>query len=230
MRFLAFLLAAGVAFAAPKAETQAQGSARKLCQSHTKNPLQGCPKGTILVSANNTKADFTTIQAAVNSLPHDDSAHTILILAGNYTEQLNITRPGPLTLLGETAHYKDATKNLVNVQQNLANGIVKYGDNVYASVLIVAPTLNASFTGAGPQGWPIPEGTPFGCKDFRAYNIDFRNSIDWEASNGPSHAISFSYANGGFYYSGFYSYQDTVRLPKALRAATLVLTTCGRST
>lgn len=212
MRLLSLLLTAGFASAAPAAESQAQGEARKLCQSHTKNPLQGCPKGTILVSAANSKADFTTIQGAIDSLPHDNSSHTILILAGNYTEQLNVTRPGPLTLLGETAHYIDATKNLVSVQQNTANGNSRYPDNVYASVLIVAPTLNASFTGAGPTGWPIPEGTPFGCKDFRAYNIDFRNGVNMDASGGPSHAISFSYANGGFYYSGFYSYQDTVRL------------------
>ncbi len=31
-----------------------------------------------------------------------------------------------------------------------------------------------------------------------------------EAAN-PSLALSISFANGGFYYTGFYSYQDTVR-------------------
>jgi len=29
----------------------------------------------------------------------------------------------------------------------------------------------------------------------------------------PSLALSISYANGGFYYTGFYSYQDTVLCP-----------------
>lgn len=160
-------------------------------------------------------ANFTTIQGAIDSLPNDDSSQVILILAGNYTEQLNVTRPGPLYLLGETSSYMNASKNEVTVLQALANANSQYIDNVYASVLIVAPTLNASFIGAGPTGWPIPADTPFGCQDFRTYNIDFRNVYS-DASAGPSAALAFSYANGGFYFSGFYSYQDTVRSPSKL--------------
>jgi pectinesterase len=183
------------------------------CQASTRNPLQGCPKNTILVSAIHKKASFRSIQSAINSLPHDDSAHTILILSGNYTEQLNITRPGPITLLGETNHPHDANKNTVNILWAAASSQGIYTDNVYTSVLIVAPTLNASLTGYGPSGLPVPEGTPFGCRDFRTYNLDFRN-VYAEQSAGPAHALSFSRANGGFYYSGFYSFQDTVYVGK----------------
>ena len=83
-------------------------------------------------------------------------------------------------------------------------------DNVFSSVLTVAPTLESSYTGSGTTGYPVPEDTPFGNIDFRAYNIDFTNT--WrDYSDGPAHAISFSRANGGFYHCGFYSYQDTVR-------------------
>lgn len=208
LRFLSFLLTSSFALAAPVNPSCLQDS-RQLCQTPTPNPLEGCPEGTILVSATNPAANFTTIQGAISSLPHDNSSAVILILAGNYTEQLNVTRPGPVYLLGETSSYQDATKNEVTVLQALANANSTYIDNVFASVLIVAPTLNASFIGAGPTGWPIPEGTPFGCKDFRTYNIDFRNVYS-DATAGPSAAIAFSYANGGFYFSGFYSYQDTV--------------------
>src|ERR1700737_3352758 len=80
-----------------------KGYTRRLCQAKTyPSPLQGCPPGTIFVSNSNSFSRFKTIQSAIDSLPHDHSAQTILILAGNYTEQVNVTRPGPLTLLGET--------------------------------------------------------------------------------------------------------------------------------
>ncbi|KAJ5469613.1 hypothetical protein N7539_009231 [Penicillium diatomitis] len=187
---------------------------REQCQVSGKH----CPKGTIVVSATEKHADFTTVQAAIESLPQDDSAHTILILAGTYKEQVNITRAGPVTLLGQTSCPEDATKNKVTLTWAAANhdNTGKSVDNVFSSVLVVAPTLDSSLTGAGPSGFPVPEDTPFGNKDFRAYNIDFTNN--WaEYSDGPAHALSFSRANGGFYYCGFYSYQDTVRPPNAER-------------
>jgi hypothetical protein len=55
----------------------------------------------------------------------------------------------------------------------------------------------------------VPAGTPFGNVDFRAYNIDFINDFKNYAT-GPALAVSVSYANSGFYFCGFYSYQDTV--------------------
>ncbi|KAM0414587.1 hypothetical protein ACHAPT_013569 [Fusarium lateritium] len=84
-----------------------------------------------------------------------------------------------------------------------------YPDNVHTSVLVVGPTYEATLTGSGPTGYPVPADTPFGCTDFRAYNIDFRNEYA-PRSSGPSHALAIAYANAGFYSCGFYSYQDTV--------------------
>lgn len=179
--------------------------------------LSACPHKTIIVSKDNSSysskhaskhAHFTSIQSAILSLPHDNSSATILIRAGSYTEQLNITRPGPVTLLGETSHATNASENQVTVYWSAANNAT-YLDNAFTSVLTVAPTQNASLTGAGPTGWPVPVDTPYGSTDFRVYNIDFRNVFS-EYSAGPSLAVSVSYANAGFYYSGFYSYQDTV--------------------
>lgn len=175
--------------------------------------FSACPDHTIVVSKDNSSssskhAHFTSIQSAILSLPHDNSSATILIRAGSYTEQLNITRPGPVTLLGETNHPLNASENQVTVYWSAANSAT-YLDNAFTSVLTVAPTQNASLTGAGPTGWPVPVDTPYGSTDFRVYNIDFRNVFS-EYSAGPSLAVSVSYANAGFYYSGFYSYQDTV--------------------
>ena len=182
---------------------------RKACQKPTKNPLEGCPAGTILVGP---AQDFTTIQSAVLSLPNNTDAYTILVLAGNYTEQVNVTRPGPLTLLGQTSNPNDNTKNVVNVIWHNATGTATTGtyDNLYTSTLTIAPTLNSSATGSGPSGNPVPAGSPFGNTNFRAYNLNFINAY-LPYSAGPSLALSMSYANAGFYYCGFYSYQDTVR-------------------
>ncbi|KAJ3547953.1 hypothetical protein NM208_g1242 [Fusarium decemcellulare] len=190
------------------------------CQNvNAKQPLQGCPRGTLYVSAANKKAHFTSIQDAIDSLPSDDSPGIILVGAGGYTEQLNVTRPGPLTLLGETdssarggyanIEQDGPSTNKVNVLWRAANSNSSYADNVHTSVLVVGPTYEATLTGSGPTGYPVPPDTPFGCSDFRAYNIDFRNEYALQSS-GPSHALAVAYANAGFYSCGFYSYQDTV--------------------
>ncbi|KAL2866990.1 putative pectin methylesterase [Aspergillus lucknowensis] len=186
-------------------------SARRNCQRSWKE----CPENTVIVSGSNPEAHFSTVQAAIESLPHDNSSRTILVLAGEYTEQLNVTRPGPVTLLGQTNDLTDASKNQVTITWAEANhdNTGQNVDNVFSSVLVVAPTLDASYTGSGPTGYPVPEDTPFGSINFRVYNIDFRNTWS-EYSDGPAHALSLSRANGGFYYCGFYSYQDTVYVGK----------------
>ncbi|KAE8415520.1 pectin lyase fold/virulence factor [Aspergillus pseudocaelatus] len=209
--FCIWICASSLAWGYP---TEGDYSFPEACQASTpSDPLDGCPESTLLVSATHEQAHFSTIQGAIDSLPHDDTSQTILILSGTYTEQLNITRPGPLILLGESNSPHNASMNSVHVQWAAATEQGIYTDNVYTSVLIVAPTLNASLTGSGPEGLPVPDGTPFGCSDFRTYNIDFSN-VYAERSAGPAHALSFSRANGGFYYSGFYSYQDTVFVGK----------------
>lgn len=176
---------------------------RAACQYPSQNPLEGCPPNTLLVGPT---GNHTTIQSAISALPDDTTHQTILILPGNYTEQLNVTRAGPLTMLGQTANPKNQSQNTVGVYWAAVAGT---GDNAYTSVLTVAPNLNASLTGSGPTGFPVPAGTPFGNTDFRVYNVDFTNDYVPYA-DGPSLALSMGYANAGFYYCGFYSYQDTV--------------------
>ncbi|CCF36402.1 pectinesterase [Colletotrichum higginsianum] len=197
------------------------------CQKKTcNNPFDGCPPNTLFVSKSSRHANFTTIQAAIASLPNNTTPYFILIAPGNYTEQLNVTRSGPLTLLGMTDDpasgllYSDvnpdttaSNANEVQVWWNAANHNVAFPDNAYTSVLTVGPNLNATLTGSGPTGFPVPEDTPFGCTDFRAYNIDFRND-EYPFSNGPAHAVGVSRANAGFYSCGLYSYQDTLYVGK----------------
>ncbi|RYO89701.1 hypothetical protein DL764_008543 [Monosporascus ibericus] len=194
------------------------------CQRNTDNPLEGCPPRTLYVSQSDERAQFHTIQSAIASIPNNTVPYTILVAPGTYTEQLNVTRQGPLTLLGMTdrpwgaGRYSDigensARENAVQVYWNSANHDAIFPDNVYTGVLTIGPNLNATLTGSGPTGFPVPEDTPFGCTDFRAYNIDFRNEYTPYA-NGPAHALGVSRANAGFYSCGFYSYQDTIYVGK----------------
>ncbi|KAI1436417.1 carbohydrate esterase family 8 protein [Xylaria sp. CBS 124048] len=194
------------------------------CQKKTLDPLDGCPSGTIYVSQTDENVKYRTIQGAISSLPNDTTPYVILIAPGVYTEQLNVTRPGPLTLLGVSdlpsrgESYSNITHdslpaNDVQIYWNSANHDAIFTDNVYTGVLTVGPNLNATLTGAGPTGFPVPDNTPFGCTDFRAYNIDFRNEYV-PYSDGPAHAVGVSRANAGFYSCGFYSWQDTVYIGK----------------
>ncbi|KAK3695476.1 carbohydrate esterase family 8 protein, partial [Podospora appendiculata] len=196
------------------------------CQQNTVPPTDGCPQGTIYVSPHDAHADFQSVQAAINSLATcNTSAGYILIAPGNYTEQLNVTQSAPLTLLGMSSRpwtgqaYANFTAltpaNEVQIWWSAANHDAVFADNVFTGVLTVGPTLNATLTGSGPTGFPVPEDTPFGCADFRAYNIDFRNLNEHRPfASGPVHAVGVSRANAGFYSCGVYSWQDTLYVGK----------------
>jgi pectin methylesterase-like acyl-CoA thioesterase len=184
---------------------------RASCQRPTNGtaPPSACPPHTLLVGPT---ARFKTIQAAVRSIPAADAAaYTILIQPGVYAERVNVTRAGPLTLLGATAAPDDHARNRVTVRWRAATGTKQTGsgDNAFTAALTVAPTEDASLTGSGPTGHAVRAGTPFGNGDFRAYNVDFVNDFA-PRSTGPSLAVSVSYANVGFYYCRIRSYQDTV--------------------
>lgn len=180
---------------------------RAACQALSAQPLEGCPSGTLLVGPT---AQYTTIQSAVASLPDDNSIGYILIQSGNYTEQVNVTRSAPVYLLGQTSNIQNLSQNTVNV---IWAAVAGTGDNAYTSTLTVAPNLAAALTGSGPTGYAVPPNNPFGNTDFRAYNLNFINDA-FPYAVSPSLALSMGYANAGFYYCGFYSYQDTIYVGK----------------
>ncbi|KAH6680265.1 carbohydrate esterase family 8 protein [Halenospora varia] len=184
---------------------------RHSCQARSRNPLDGCDsKKTVFVDVVSSTSKFKTVQSAVSSLPNNTDTYIILIASGNYTEQVNVTRRGPTYLLGQTSRPEDQAYNTVNI---IWAAVAGTGDNAHTSTLTVAPNLNASLTGSGPTGFAVPAGTPFGCTDFRAYNLNFINDYAPYSAT-PSLALSISYANGGFYHTGFYSYQDTIYVGK----------------
>ncbi|GMM33475.1 hypothetical protein DASC09_008000 [Saccharomycopsis crataegensis] len=185
------------------------------CQYSTDNVLEGCPDNTLVVDGSGTNSSyFKTIQSAVDTIAYDSPLdYTILILPGIYNEQVNVTQKTPITLLGVTNNTLSAASNQVTIYRQAANHNASYSDNVYTANLIVAPTYNASATGAGPAGYPVAPNTPWGNKNFRVYNIDFDNDYA-PYSSGPSLVLSTAYSYTSFYRCGFYSYQDTIFIGK----------------
>ncbi|VDB91794.1 unnamed protein product [Peniophora sp. CBMAI 1063] len=181
----------------------------QLQKSDGTSALTGCPDGTLYVSAADPEADFTTVQDAVLSLDEDSSV-TILIGAGEYHETVNVTRTGPLTLLGQLdpnatePTFNATSRNLVHIWNDL---YVQTGmDDADSAVLLIAPSYNASLIGAGTNGAPLQ--SLFGNVDFKAYNIDFENrAADYAISQAL--VTDISYANASFYGCAFASYQDT---------------------
>jgi len=125
-RIILGMLALGVS--ASPLSTYSRGS----CQKPGNTKLKGCPENTLVVGPS---SNFTSIQSAILSIPHNNDSYAILIQPGNYTEQLNITRPGPLTLLGVTESPNDKTDNQVNIIWHNATGTATTGtyDNAYTS-------------------------------------------------------------------------------------------------
>ncbi|TFK73194.1 pectin lyase-like protein [Pluteus cervinus] len=190
----------------------------QLQKTESESPLAGCPPGTIFISQDpsNKHARFNKIQDAILSLPEEGPA-VFLIEAGEYNEILNVTRKGPLTLLGQLPpsavhaldlpHTAPLTGPNVNLVQVWNNQFVQTGmDDAQSAVLLVAPSFNASLIGAGPTGAPLQP--LFGNVDFKAYNIDFQNRA---ANFSISQALvtDISYANASFYGCSFASFQDT---------------------
>ncbi|KAG2065766.1 carbohydrate esterase family 8 protein [Suillus decipiens] len=160
------------------------------------SPLTGCPEGTLYVSPTDSRANFQSVQAAIDSLPSTGDA-VILIGKGEYFGTINVARSAPLTLLGQldpSTAYDSAgnasQRNIVHIWNNL---YVKPGMNdPETATLIISPS----------------SGENFGNTNFRAYNIDFENRA---ANYAISQALvtAISYANASFYGCTFASYQDT---------------------
>lgn len=182
---------------------------RAACQAPTADPLEGCPKGTLLVGGN-ASVGYATVQSAVVATGNGSDTAYILVLPGNYTEQVNVTRSAPLYIFGQTSSPKDQAANTVSF---IWAAVAGTGDNAYTSTLTIAPDLAADLTGSGTTGYAVPANQTFGNTDFRLYNVDVINDF-LPYSDGPSLTVSMGYANAGFYYSGFYSYQDTIYIGK----------------
>ncbi|KAJ7125788.1 carbohydrate esterase family 8 protein, partial [Mycena crocata] len=139
------------------------------------------PAGAVVVKNPAASGQFSTVQAAINSLPNDSSARTIFIFPGTYSEQVSITRVGPTTILGSTTDTTSYTSNSVTITHSLS---------------------------AAAAGSDDLSGTFRVHKDnFAMYNVNVRNTF---GPGSQALALSSYGTNVGYYGSAFFGYQDTV--------------------
>lgn len=88
-----------------------------LCQAAFAASRTSPPSGAIVVRAGTTTTgEFKTVSSAVASLPNDSSSRSIFIYPGTYSEQVYITRAGPLTVrVGVNMHPVFGTDNIADL-------------------------------------------------------------------------------------------------------------------
>uniref|UniRef100_A0A0W0G3W3 pectinesterase n=1 Tax=Moniliophthora roreri TaxID=221103 RepID=A0A0W0G3W3_MONRR len=107
------------------------------------------PSGALVVRAGtSTSGEYKTVQAAVNALPSDSSSRSIFIYPGTYTEQVYITRPGPLTIYGYTDDTSSYSSNQVTIQFNKGRDVAASNDETgtLPSTATVSDSMHADFT------------------------------------------------------------------------------------
>ncbi|KAF7320081.1 Pectinesterase [Mycena kentingensis (nom. inval.)] len=140
------------------------------------------PAGSIVVRAGTTTSgEFSTLVAAVASLPNDSSSRSIFIFPGTYTGQVSISRAGPLAIYGFTQDTSTYTGNQVN--------IVAAGNATAAGSDDASGTLRIHKN------------------DFKLYNVNVKNTL---GAGVQAIAISQYGSRVGLYACGFYGYQDTL--------------------
>ncbi|KAF7316045.1 Pectinesterase [Mycena indigotica] len=140
------------------------------------------PSGAIVVRAGTTTSgEFSTLAAAVASLPNDSSSRSIFIYPGTYSGQVYITRSGPLTVYGYTSDTSTYNGNQVN--------IVAAGNATAAGSDDASGTLRIHKN------------------DFAMYNVNVKNTL---GAGVQAIAISQYGSRVGLYGCGFYGYQDTL--------------------
>ena len=153
------------------------------------------PSATLIVSQNATDCKYANISAAISALPNDNQPYTIKIEAGQYNEQISITRNGKVTLIGETDSPADYRLNKVSVQ-------FSRGELTSAGKNELTPVLNVKKTGSSP--------------DFAAYNIDFVNTYP-QTPNTAALAADYYGNNFAAYGCSFVGFQDTLLANKGVQ-------------
>ncbi|KAK0442721.1 carbohydrate esterase family 8 protein [Desarmillaria tabescens] len=143
------------------------------------------PSGAVVVRASGASSgEYSTVQAAVDSLADDGTDQVIFIYAGTYTEQVYIDRDGQTTIMGQTSDTSSYESNTVTITYSLS--LADADDDDSTGTLRVHKD------------------------DFALYNVNVKNTFGKASTNGQALALSAYGTNHGYYGVGFYGYQDTV--------------------
>ncbi|KAF5391164.1 hypothetical protein D9757_003102 [Collybiopsis confluens] len=140
------------------------------------------PAGAIVVRAGTTTSgEFSTITAALNSLPNDSSSRSVFIFPGTYVEQIDVTRTGPLIIYGYTTDTTTYVSNQATISFNEPANLAGSDD--------ASGTLRIHKN------------------NFSLYNVNVKNTF---GPGVQAIALSQYGSENGFYGCGFYGYQDTL--------------------
>ncbi|BFZ64132.1 hypothetical protein YB2330_005271 [Saitoella coloradoensis] len=103
------------ASASTSSSASASSAASSSATSSSSAAASTCSGIGYVVSSKPSDCQYASISAAIAALPNDGTAQVITVLAGEYNEQINITRWGKVTIRGETNVYNDYTGNKVKV-------------------------------------------------------------------------------------------------------------------
>ncbi|KAI5777627.1 carbohydrate esterase family 8 protein [Geopyxis carbonaria] len=168
-------------------------AATALCASRT-SPPAGC----IVVSKSATSGQFSTVQAAVDSLSTTASGtQCIFIYQGTYAEQVYVpARTAQLTLYGYTTNTTGYTANTVTITQGKSQDDSANND--------LTATLRAHAAG------------------LKVYNLNLANT---RGKGSQALAVSAQATKQGYYGCQFTGYQDTILSNEGVQvfAASLVV-------
>jgi len=135
----------------------------------------------------NTKVpgQFSDLGAAVNSLPADDTSQTVFVYPGVYVGQVNISRAGPVTIMGYTQNPFDFEANTVTLVHNASLATGAASDDLTGTLRVLSNNVSL-------------------------YNLDIRNDFGVAFSNGQAIALSNQGNQIGVYACRLFSYQDTL--------------------
>ncbi|KAF5249387.1 hypothetical protein FANTH_5268 [Fusarium anthophilum] len=156
------------------------------------------PADCIVVKPSGASAsEFTSLQAAVNSISSSTKPTCIFLNSGTYNERVEIKVKAPLTLYGSTTEYDRIHLEKQNtLTQCLSIGSYK------KNTVVIQNTLGSQDAGSLDASSTVN----LRSNDFAAYNIDFVNGY----TAGQAVALTANGNKTGFYGCSFKSYQDTL--------------------
>ncbi|KAI1064200.1 hypothetical protein LB506_007771 [Fusarium annulatum] len=142
-------------------------------------------------------SEFTSLQAAVNSIGSSTKPTCIFLNSGTYNERVEVKVKAPLTLYGVTAEWDNIHSDTPNsLTQCISTGSYK------KNTVVIKNTIGSQDAGSLDASSTVN----LKSNDFAAYNIDFVNGY----TAGQAVALMANGKKTGFYGCSFKSYQDTL--------------------
>ncbi|KAJ7228125.1 carbohydrate esterase family 8 protein [Mycena haematopus] len=144
------------------------------------------PRGAVIVKpGTNIAGEFSNLGDAVNALPADNTAQVVFVYPGTYVGQVNVSRAGPVTIMGYTRNALDFSQNTVTLVHNASLATGAGSDDLTGTLRILSNNVSL-------------------------YNLDIKNDFGVAATNGQAIALSNQGDQVGVYACKLLSYQDTL--------------------